>query len=375
MMSKHTDVIKEMNHGFGPVFRRRQNRDFILDLFVLVIFIVGIISTALLFKERIDFKVINSETNLPGLEFGGYFTALVSSVIIGDVFRRLSLYFEERNHVIGRYNGSHLKALQACFLIKDKNTSILVYGLFTLSSVVTIYYWCTSTPYISICLYISNAVISSIGKRFLGFNTLSQVEISELNEKYNTNVAEGLAYSYYYGYLKLILPPLETTIEKSCTEEHKINGNDISDILSTKKVFIIVSKNCNGYTKFVDVDDRIMYKGQLFPLHCTRGGVQNRTYVNSVYEIKLENREPEYLVLEYATPLLCMYDMAQNMNANFTMRDLEQQVTAFYLKLLEILENDYDCRGKYQLILCADVNDDLPEVICSSLDDPRVDMF
>jgi len=363
MMSKHTDIT-EMNHGFGPVFRRRQNRDFTMDLFVLVIFIVGIISTVLLFEERIDFK---------GLEFGGYFAALVSSVIIGDVFRRLSLYFEERNHVIGRHYGSHLKALQACFLIKDTNTSILVYGLFTLSSVVTIYYWCTSTPYISICLYISNAVISSIGKKFLGFNTLSQVEISELNEKYNTNVAEGLAYNYYYGYLKFILPDLENTIEKSCTEKHQINGKDISDVLSTNKVFIIVSKNCNGYAKFVDLDDRITYKGQLYPLYCTRGGVQNRKFVNSVYEIKLENCGlTEYLVLEYATPLLCMYDMAQNMKANFTMRDLEQQVTAFYLKLVEILENDYESRGKYQLILCEDVTDDLPEVLCSCLYDPTV---
>ena len=42
----------------------------------------------------------------------------------------------------------------------------------------------------------------------IGAKKLSQAELSHLMETENTNVADGFAWSYYYGYLKLVLPHL-----------------------------------------------------------------------------------------------------------------------------------------------------------------------
>ncbi|KAI2539164.1 stimulator of interferon response cGAMP interactor 1 [Homo sapiens] len=49
----------------------------------------------------------------------------------------------------------------------------------------------------------------------LGLKGLAPAEISAVCEKGNFNVAHGLAWSYYIGYLRLILPAWSTVVTRS----------------------------------------------------------------------------------------------------------------------------------------------------------------
>ena len=61
------------------------------------------------------------------------------------------------------------------------------------------------------------------------------MEVSQINERENKNVADGLAWSYYFGYLKLVLPKLDEQIGKS--EKYRYD-------VSRRKLYILLPKNC-----------------------------------------------------------------------------------------------------------------------------------
>ncbi|XP_077865772.1 stimulator of interferon genes protein-like, partial [Saccoglossus kowalevskii] len=109
----------------------------------------------------------------------------------------------------------------------------------------------------------------------------SEVEISEFSEQDHLNVAHGLAWSYYFGYLKIILPELENTIAKSQYNDSMKAGELLP------KLFIIIPENCIIPAN-VAIEDhgRMKFENQLPPLYVDRAGVKGRPYVNSVYQVE-----------------------------------------------------------------------------------------
>ena len=186
---------------------------------------------------------------------------------------------------------------------------------------------------------------------------LSKAEISHLNETENKHVADGLAWSYYFGYLKLMLPSVDRMISLAVKDDYAIDNCDLRDKLSSRKIFIVIPKDCYTYESFKDADERISFACSMPPQKKTRGGVQERVYKNTVWKIQVsENEEPLYVMMEYATPCLSMYDMNKNATkANFSQEDLEAQVKEFSIKLKSILEGDKECENKFQIVLCGNV--------------------
>ena len=136
----------------------------------------------------------------------------------------------------------------------------------------------------------------------VGLRELSSIEVSQINEKENKNVADDLAWSYYFGYLKLVLPHLEGQIGKS---DYKCN-------ITKNKLFILLPKSCYTYDKIVEADPRIEVAGNLKSYDIDRGGISKRSYKHTVHRIKMPRPDDDYyVVLEYATPLMSLYDMSQ----------------------------------------------------------------
>lgn len=185
--------------------------------------------------------------------------------------------------------------------------------------------------------------------------SLSRAELSNLNETENKHVADGLAWSYYYGYLKLMLPSIDVMVSTAVKDDYCIGNSDLRDKLSSKKIFIVIPKDCYTYESFTDVDSRITFASSMPPQHRTRGGVQERVYKNTVWKIDFSEDDKSYVMMEYATPCLSMYDMTKHKEAKFSQEDLEAQVKEFALKLELILESDAQCKGKYEIVLCGDV--------------------
>ena len=155
----------------------------------------------------------------------------------------------------------------------------------------------------------------------VGLRELSSVKVSQINEKENKNVAHGLAWSYYFGYLKLVLPHLEEQIGKS---EYKYN-------ITQKKLFILLPKSCYTYDTIVEADPRIKVAGNLDSYDINRGGILKRSYKHTVHRIEVPRLDGEidnyYVVLEYATPLMSLYDMSEHAECALSRQERDEQVT------------------------------------------------
>ena len=136
---------------------------------------------------------------------------------------------------------------------------------------------------------------------------LSPVETSEINVRENNNLADGLAWGYYFGYLKLVLPKLEKQIAQSEQFRYKI---------PIKKLFILLPKDCFTEDNIEDADERVKWAGHLPESKISRGGIKTRSYKHAVHLIEMPRPDGGidnyHFVLEYATPLMTLYDMSKH---------------------------------------------------------------
>jgi transmembrane protein 173 len=182
-------------------------------------------------------------------------------------------------------------------------------------------------------------ILSGVGSStlvlyLLSLDTLSRVQISSLMENNNRLVANGLAWSFYFGYLKLILPGLQNRIAES----------KWADKLSSRKLFILLPRDCCVYNKLseesgdgkleVPEDGAIEYD-------VARAGICNRSYRNTVYKIKRDGSDlpPLYALAEYATPLCSLFDMRHAAEASLSEEDRDEQAKLFVRTLEAILNN------------------------------------
>ena len=149
----------------------------------------------------------------------------------------------------------------------------------------------------------------------VGLREPSSAEVSQISEGENKNVADGLAWSYYFGYLKMVLPKLVDNFRYDITE---------------KKLFILIPKTCFTYNEIKNADVRIKTAGNLEPYETHRGGISKRPYQHTVHQIEMPRPDGEvdkyYVVLEYATPLMSLYDMSQHGECGLSRQERDEQV-------------------------------------------------
>ncbi|XP_069387275.1 stimulator of interferon genes protein isoform X3 [Paralichthys olivaceus] len=182
----------------------------------------------------------------------------------------------------------------------------------------------------------------------LGVLGPSEVEVSDICEGRKMNVAHGLAWSFYLGYLRLVLPRLETSIELF-RSAHQFNGSSWGH--GSKKLLILIPLNANISHKLEDEDNCITFYDNLPNNEIDRAGVRGRVYKHSVYRVAGEDGKDRECVVEYATPLLTLYNMSQESSAGFGEPERRHQVLIFFRTLQNILEQSLECRNRYTLIL------------------------
>ncbi|XP_009949807.1 PREDICTED: stimulator of interferon genes protein, partial [Leptosomus discolor] len=179
----------------------------------------------------------------------------------------------------------------------------------------------------------------------LGLHKPSAVEMSEMSERSKQNVAHGLAWSYYIGYLKIVLPWLK----KSMEEFSRANPN-VLPCRETWKLHILVPLSCDVYDDLEKADSNIQYLTDLTETTLTRAGTKKRVYKHSLYAIRDEDNKLWHCAVEYATPLQSLYAMSQDECAAFSREDRLEQAKLFYRTLEEILKGSKECAGSYRLI-------------------------
>lgn len=276
------------------------------------------------------------------LDLGG-----VISVLIAEFRNELDnlLICEEFYPITTRCNKSKFAALWACFPQPNYCLGmvlILMVNIFLAKNLV-----------MNLGMFIFMIILTPLASYITGLRSSTPSAIYDDNESEGKNLADGLAWSYYTGYLKLILPQIERTI----------NLTTENNLIQDRQVFIVIPKNCQCHSSFSEVDPHVEFFVKTFPLKINRGGIQKRVYENNVYRIKSSSGKVYYCIMEYATPLMCLYDMAKIENSGLDAKDKEKQVLLFVEKLRKILESDPDCSGKYHLVFLSDTHEHLADTM------------
>ncbi|NXM08534.1 STING protein, partial [Tyrannus savana] len=170
-------------------------------------------------------------------------------------------------------------------------------------------------------------------------------EVSEMSESSKQNVAHGLAWSYYVGYLKIVLPRVKKSMEEFCSA----NPN-LLVCRKTWKLHILIPLSCDVYDDLEKADSNIQYLTDLSETTMARAGTKKRVYKHSLYAIRDGENQLWHCAVEYATPLQSLYAMSQDECAAFSREERLEQAKLFYRTLEEILQGSKDCAGTYRLI-------------------------
>ena len=111
----------------------------------------------------------------------------------------------------------------------------------------------------------------------LGAQKLSHVEMSHLNKTRNESMSDGLAWNYYYNYLKIVLPHLQGTVWKAVLPDYVAEDADMCNVIDLWKLFIIISEMCSCYSGLIEAD-HIQKAGLLRIFYMTRAGVELKAY-------------------------------------------------------------------------------------------------
>ncbi|XP_069508777.1 stimulator of interferon genes protein isoform X2 [Ambystoma mexicanum] len=280
-----------------------------------------------------------------------YFEQIAISLLIQFTTETISAFMkglcdftEEITHLKTRYRGNLVEAFKACFNERRQWPFRLMIALATLFRA------CELREKLNLPL----VCISQLLLYTLGHKNPTKVDISKICEMHKLNVAHGLAWSYYLGYLKIILPRLKEAV-RLFNEE---NGNLLRSEESCK-LYILIPLSCRIYDHLSAADSNIQCFKDLTPIHSDRAGIRARVYKNSIHRIFDEEQRPYYCIVEYATPLLTLQEMSNIASAAFSREDRSIQAKLFYRTLRDILEGNLEpgCRNMYRLIPYEDLQD------------------
>ncbi|XP_068021752.1 stimulator of interferon genes protein isoform X2 [Melanerpes formicivorus] len=264
-------------------------------------------------------------------------TLHVGALQIGALLRGLCCLAEEVFHLQSRYQGSFWRALGACFPWRWHGPTLLICAM--------AYVALLDGEKQLLSLHLGLASLCQLLSLALGLHKPSAVEMSELAERSKQNVAHGLAWSYYVGYLKIVLPRM-----KEIMEEFRRANPTMLLRRETWKLHILVPLSCDIIDDLEKADSNIQYLTDLSETILTKAGIKNRVYKHSLYAIKDEDSKPWHCVVEFAAPLQSLYAMSQDDCAAFSREERLEQAKLFYRTLEEILRGSKECRGTYRLI-------------------------
>lgn len=268
-----------------------------------------------------------------------YLVLHLASQQLGLLLKKLCCLAEELCHVQSRYQGSYWKAVRACLDCPFRRLALIL-----LSS----YFYCSLQEPADVRLswMLGLLGLSKSITILLGLQSLAPAEVSAVCEEKKFNVAHGLAWSYYIGYLRLILPGLQARIRMF----NQLHNNMLSGA-GSRRLYILFPLDCGVLDDLSEADPNIRFRDMLPQQNIDRAGIKNRAYSNSVYEL-LENGQPAgTCILEYATPLQTLFAMSQDAKAGFSQEDRLEQAKLFCRTLEEILADVPESQNNCRLIV------------------------
>ncbi|XP_004042660.2 stimulator of interferon genes protein isoform X1 [Gorilla gorilla gorilla] len=270
----------------------------------------------------------------------------LASLQLGLLLNGLCSLAEELRHIHSRYRGSYWRTVRACLGCPLRRGALLLLSIY-------FYYSLPNAVGPPFTWMLALLGLSQALNILLGLKGLAPAEISAVCEKGNFNVAHGLAWSYYIGYLRLILPELQARIR---TYNQHYN-NLLRDAVS-QRLYILLPLDCGVPDNLSMADPNIRFLDKLPQQTADRAGIKDRVYSNSIYELLENGQRAGTCVLEYATPLQTLFAMSQCSQAGFSREDRLEQAKLFCRTLEDILADAPESQNNCRLIAYQEPADD-----------------
>ncbi|XP_032332749.1 stimulator of interferon genes protein isoform X1 [Camelus ferus] len=263
----------------------------------------------------------------------------LASQQMGLLFKGVCSLAEELYHVHSRYQGSSWKAVRACLGCPIRCGALLLLSCY-------FYFSLPNTTGLPFTWMFALLGISQALNILLGLQGLAPAEVSALCETRNFNVAHGLAWSYYIGYLRLILPGLQARIQTY----NRFHNNVIRGP-GSHRLHILLPLDCGVPDDLSVADPNIRFLNELPQQSADRAGIKGRVYTNSIYELLENGQQAGICILEYATPLQTLFAMSQHGQAGFSREDRLEQAKLFCRTLEDILADAPASQNNCRLIV------------------------
>ncbi|KAF3425979.1 hypothetical protein E2986_01546 [Frieseomelitta varia] len=172
----------------------------------------------------------------------------------------------------------------------------------------------------------------------------------------------AMAYSYYYGYLRIILPSTGS-LNKGLVEKLENIEDNHNIKISVHKLFVLIPSSSYIPPDLKEASYQWMEGAMnLEEEERNRAGIKRRMYHNTVYKIYPNGQKlkttPLYVVVEGATPLLTFHEVQKHAHneTDVYKKYGKEIVLKFYEKLKELISNDTECADLCELIYYDDNN-------------------
>ncbi|KAJ8943534.1 hypothetical protein NQ318_023045 [Aromia moschata] len=238
-----------------------------------------------------------------------YCLALLISIVLQLLYRSV-LVLEELNHLQSRYSGSYANLLKNAFHLPVK----CYIALFALV-LYTLYYFVSNDWFSEFEFSFKRITLLLVPSIYL-IGILLELNVSPLNDSLwiakdnGLDYGSGMAYSFFYGYLNLVLP--KTGTQEKNLKELMQDYEDQNDVhFAVYKLFILIPKSLTCTVSLKNENSpSIDESSSLPPKTITVAGVQDRVYKNAVYKIISEKTQSKiYVSAEFATPLKTFKDV------------------------------------------------------------------
>ncbi|XP_078606843.1 stimulator of interferon genes protein-like [Branchiostoma floridae x Branchiostoma japonicum] len=335
------DQEREENNGFGPIPTPRGRRAGVSYFILLAVWLT------FWFLAWLVEKITHIMLGLPMQPFSGERSMFIMATfflltVIYGLLHSLVLFVEEWKHINSRH-GSRYQAFQRCLHFKFPVKGPIPLVLFAVLLSLHVWWMVQTGMFTQLLSQYWELLVLPAGMQLFTMSFLmkpAEVEVMERVEGANQNVAHGLAWSYYTGYLEIVLPGLCERIEKSAWKE-KIHP-------TARRLLVLIPLKCDVRAKLEDADSNIKNVTAdlsedegLQPVRKDSAGIKGRVYKNDVHCITDPDdaEHTEYCVVEYATVAKTLYDMQESKACEgFSREAREQQVKLLYCTLKNIIE-------------------------------------
>ncbi|XP_063216533.1 stimulator of interferon genes protein homolog [Bacillus rossius redtenbacheri] len=294
------------------------------------------------------------------------FFGLLLLFTVGQLMLRLCYCIEELTHVRSRYENSFCQMLKDVMLCNVKTYVLAAVSLFLVTVLVLLYGGTVvkldRLTTLSLCPIVLAAYC--VGNLMKMDESPHRVML-QLKDIGGLDYGSGMAYSFFYGYLRMMLPDrgdqntgLKEKIELFCNKEKLTSAN-----FPVKKLFVLIPASGHIPASLTQMD----HKGWLDQCKSLEeeiknvAGVMGRSYKNSLYKIRdpnlrSGNNEVVYVVAEGATPIRTYHEAMKNdaKKGSHFMKYQKEVTLRFYTTLVDIIQSDKDCCNLCEIIYYKD---------------------